>query len=189
MALEDLTAAQTATATLLERFDVDDWMRDSPCRGWDVAAVVRHLVVGERHFADSLAGSPGDAEALVAEVGEVPNTDLPAAYAESAERLRSALAAADPSATYATGLGEVPPAVVERLRTVEALVHGWDAARGAGKLLEVDDALAERALEHSEAMMAQVPPDRAPFDPPVEVPPGLPAIDRLAGYLGRRVTG
>ncbi|QIG44366.1 TIGR03086 family protein [Nocardioides anomalus] len=185
MDLEDLTRAQDATATLLADFDTPDWERPSPCTDWDVEAVVRHLVVGERHFAESLRGTAGDAAELTAQVGEVPNADLPAAYAESSARLREALAAADPAATYPTGLGPVPPAVVLQLRTVEAIVHGWDAGRGVGRLLPVDDDVAERALDSSRALLEQVPPERSPFAPSVAVPDDATPLQRLVGLLGR----
>jgi uncharacterized protein (TIGR03086 family) len=183
--LDDLTHAQTALAALLERLDVEDWSRASPCEEWDVAAVVRHLVVGERAFTQSLGGTPYDLADLTAQVQEVRNADLPAAYAEGAVRLRDALAAADPDAAYPTGVGPMPAPVVERLRTVEALVHGWDAAEGAGQLLEVDDAVAERAIADSRELLGQLPPDRRPFAPPVDVAPSARAIDRLAALLGR----
>jgi uncharacterized protein (TIGR03086 family) len=185
MDLDDLTRAQNATAALLAEFDTSDWERPSPCAGWDVEAVVRHLVVGERHFAESLRGTAGDAAELTAQVGEVPNADLPAAYAESAARLREALGAADPSATYPTGLGPVPPAVVQQLRTVEAVVHGWDAGRGVGRLLHVDDDVAERAVDSSRELLAQLPPERSPFAPSVPVPAEAKPVDRLVALLGR----
>lgn len=183
--LDDLTHAQTAVTSLLESFDTDDWMRPSPCTDWGVATVVRHLVVGERAFATALGGTAYDLPALTDEVGQVPNVDLPRAYAEGAGRLRDALGAADPEATYPTGLGPMPPAAVDQLRTVEALVHGWDAGRGVGRLLRVDDGVAERAIERSLVLMEKLPPDRSPFAPPVEVGPDASPIDRLAALLGR----
>src|SRR4051812_18011095 len=95
MVLTDLAHAQTAVATLLDRFDTEDWKRPSPCEQWDVGAVVRHLIVGERAFTQSLGGRAYDLAGLTEQVHEVPSVDLPAAYAEGAERLRSALTGAD----------------------------------------------------------------------------------------------
>lgn len=64
-------------ATLLDRFDTDDWERPSPCEQWDVGAVVRHLVVGERAFTQSLGGRAYDLAGLTEQVREVPSVDLP----------------------------------------------------------------------------------------------------------------
>ena len=79
----------------------------------------------------------------------------------------------------------MPPAAVDHLRTIEALVHGWDAGRGVGRLLRVDDEVAERAIERSLTLMDKLPPDRSPFAPPVEVAADASPIDRLAALLGR----
>ena len=79
------------------------------------------------------------------------------------------------------------PAIAE-LRTIECLAHGWDVARATGRRLEVDDAVAERAVAHSLALMERLPPDRTPFGPAQPVPDDAPAVDRLAALLGRRVT-
>lgn len=185
MVLTDLTHAQTAVATLLDRFDTDDWERPSPCEQWDVGAVVRHLVVGERAFTQSLGGRAYDLAGLTEQVHEVPSVDLPAAYAEGAERLRSALTGADPAATFPTGLGPMPAPAVEQLRTIEALVHGWDVGRGVGRLLQVHDDVLERALEHSRALMERLPPERTPFSLPVPLDDGAPPLDRLVALLGR----
>ncbi len=189
MNLDDLSHAQTAVNALLSDLAPEDWSRDSPCDEWDVAGVVRHLVVGERAFAISLGGSAYDLPALTAEVAGVPDADLPAAYAEGAVRLREALEAADPAGVYPTGLGPMPAPAVNQLRTIEALTHGWDAARGAGRPLDVDDPVAERAITHSLTLMEQLPPGRTPFGPPQPVADDAAAIDRLAALLGRSVTG
>src|SRR3954449_5856375 len=77
MVLTDLTHAQTAVVTLLDRFDTDDWERPSPCEQWDVGAVVRHLVVGERAFTRSLGGRAYDLAGLTEQVHEVPASTSP----------------------------------------------------------------------------------------------------------------
>jgi len=187
--VDDLQHAQTAVAALLADFAPMDWTRDSPCDKWDVSEVVRHLIVGERAFTTSLSGSAYDLPALTAEVAKVPNTDLPATYADGAAQLRTALAAADPAGAYPTGLGPMPAPAVDQLRTIEALTHGWDAGRGVGRLLVVDDDVAERAITHSLALMERLPPDRTPFGPPQPVADDARAIDRLAALLGRDVNG
>lgn len=185
MELPDLSAAQGAVTALLAGLDTSDWERPSPCEGWTVADVTRHLVVGERAFTTALGGAPYDLAALTGSVGAIATADLPAAYDEGAAALRAALAAADPGGAYPTGLGPMPPAAVDRLRTIEALVHGWDAARGAGRVLEVDEAVAERAITHSLALLERLPPERQVFGPPQPVPDDAPALDRLAALLGR----
>jgi len=58
-----------------------------------------------------------------------------------------------------------------------------------GRLLVVDDDVAERAITHSLALLERLPPDRTPFGPPQPVADDARAIDRLAALLGRDVNG
>ncbi len=187
MPLDDLVHAQAATSRLLAALEPDGWHRPTPCPGWSVADVVRHLTVGDRAFTVSLAGRPYDLPALTAELAPVAVGDLPAAYDAGAARLREALAAADPAAVFPTGIGPMPSGHVAELRTIEALAHGWDVAQGTGADLAVDEDVAERAIAHSLALMERLPPDRTPFAPPQPVADDAPALDRLVALLGRSV--
>ena len=74
--VDDLQHAQTAVAALLADFAPEDWTRDSPCDGWDVAGVVRHLIVGERAFTTSLGGTPTTSR-LTADVATSPTPTCP----------------------------------------------------------------------------------------------------------------
>ncbi len=185
MDLDDLDQAQAAVTALLATLGPRDWDRPTPCGEWDVAGVTRHLVVGERAFTTSLSGTPYDLPALIDSAATLDEADLPTTYDVGAVALREALAASDPEAVFPTGIGPMPAPAITELRTIEALTHGWDVARGTGRSLDVDDAVAERALAHSLALMDRIPPDRTPFAPPQPVPDQAPALDRLAALLGR----
>ena len=187
MDLDDLTVAQTAVSALLAGLAPDDWARPSPCEDWDVAGVARHLAVGERAFAISLGGTRYDLAAVSAELAGTATGDLPEAYDAGAVALREALTSADPAGAFPTGLGPMPAPAIAELRTIEALTHGWDVARGAGTRLAVDDAVAERAIAQSLVLMERLPPERTPFGSPQPVSDDAPAIDRLAALLGRSV--
>lgn len=185
MELEDLAHAQAAVGSLLAGLSADAWDRGSPCADWDVANVTRHLVIGERAFTVSLGGDPYDLAQIRAEVDEVPTDDLATTYAVGARDLHLALAAADPSGAFPTGLGPMPATAVTRLRTIEALVHGWDVAQGAGTTLEVDDDVAERAIRHSLVLLEGLPPARQVFADPQPVADDASALERLVALLGR----
>lgn len=185
--LDDLTDAQTAVTALLGGLGPDDWGRPTPCDDWDVSGVVRHLTIGERAFTTSLGGEPYDLAVIRAELLEVEAGDLPETYTAGAARLREAFAAAV-EGPFPTGLGPMPAPAIAELRTIECLAHGWDVATAVGARLDVDEAIATRAHAHSLALMERLPPDRTPFGPPRPVPDGAPALDRLAGLLGRSVS-
>lgn len=189
MDLHDLTHAQDAVAALLGSVGPDGWAGATPCGDWDVSGVARHLIIGERAFTTSLGGEQYDLAAIRGDVLELADGDLPATYAAGAAALRDAFDRADPAATFPTGIGPMTAPAVAELRTIEALVHGWDIASGAGSRLDVDEAVADRAIAHSRALLERLPPERQVFGPPQAVADDAPALDRLVALLGRQVSG
>lgn len=189
MNLDDLYHAQAAVTMVVVGVAPEDWGLPTPCDDFDVAGVLRHLTVGERAFVTSLGGTTYDLAAINADAQTIDLEDLPRAYELGARVLREALADADPAATYPTGIGPMSPTHIAELRTIEALVHGWDMAQGFDGHLVVDDAVAERAIEYSRALIDRLPADRTPFAEPVPVADTAPAIDRLVALLGRDPDG
>ena len=180
--MSDLETAQSAVASLLASLEPADWSLDTPCPDWDVAAVVRHLCVGERAFATSLGGSPYDLVGLTAALAEIADADLPAAYADGALTLRGAFGGLGP---FPTGLGPMDGEAIADLRTLEALVHGWDVATATGRPFPEADEVAERALPRTLSFIGRLPEGRTPFGPPQPVPDDAPALDRLVALVGR----
>ncbi len=173
--------ALDATGRLVGALRDEQWSAATPCTEWDVLALVEHLVVGHDLFADAL-GAPAPA---------ARGDDLAARYADSGARLLAAFRA--PGAmerTVTVPFGTVPAAVALHLRTVEALVHGWDLVQATGLPLDVDDAVAEAELRFTVGALAGAPPDRlrARFAPPRPVADTAPPLERLAAALGRDVT-
>ncbi|MGC1208390.1 MAG: TIGR03086 family metal-binding protein, partial [Ornithinimicrobium sp.] len=87
--------------------------------------------------------------------------------------------------TVTVGFGPVPGAVAARLCLVETIVHGWDVARSTGQDVDFSEDAAAEALQFSQGMMSQLPPDRSPFDPSQPVDDDSPTVDRLVALLGR----
>jgi uncharacterized protein (TIGR03086 family) len=66
------------------------------------------------------------------------------------------------------------------------LIHGWDLARATGQPADFPDDVAERALAETRKQLTARPEGPgAPFAAEVAVPDQVPAVDRLAGFLGR----
>ena len=187
--LDDLTAAQKAVAALLAGLDPDDWSQPDAVRGVGRGrrdppprrrrARVHHLAGWRAPTTWRRSGTSSPRWA--------PTTcprRTPPARPGCATRSRGRRRGSVPVGHRA----DARPAIAE-LRTIECLTHGWDVATATGRQLAVDDAVAERAIAHSLALMDRLPPDRRPFGPPVAGPRRRPAIDRLAGLLGRSVSG
>ena len=162
----------------------EQWTAPTPCTGVDVRALVNHLVAGNLHFAALVSETPrpdGDADHLGA--------DPLAAFGRAAAALRAALRQPGVLAgMYTLPAGTVPGAALVQIRIVEHLGHGWDLARATGQPAGFPEDVAERAIVAARAQLATRPQRQgSPFAAEVPVPADAPAIDRLAGFLGRTV--
>ena len=180
--LADLRAAIAVAQAIVAGISAGQWGAPTPCPGVDVRALVNHLVAGNLYFVSLVAGGPrpdGDADLLGADPVE--------AFRTAAAGLTAALGAPGVlDRTYALPFGEVSgPGLIE-VRLIEHLGHGWDLARATGQRADFPDDLAERALAVARRQVEDPAGGRrSAFGAEVEVSPGAPAIDRLAGFLGR----
>lgn len=174
----DLERALRAASTVVDGIPDDRRDAPSPCADWTVADVVEHVITGNH----------GVATALDPDLPETPGGDtLAGRFRNSSARAVTAFAAPGALAgTVTVPFGTIPVPVAVGLRTVEALVHGWDVAVGSGQdPAALPEDLAESGIAFTESMFATADRARLPFAPAVPVDPAAPAIDRLAGLLGR----
>ena len=182
-----LQRACTATDRVVEHVTDEQLALPTPCDGWDVRALLNHLLgtlaLGEALLSDSppaVAMGPGELPAVDL-VGDDPHK----AYRVGVERL---LATADGGAfdrTHATPFGDMPGRILGGFTTLDILVHGWDLAVATGQPATLDDDLAETVLSFARETITV--DTRAPrIAAEVPVPADASATDRLVGYLGRR---
>lgn len=171
-----ITAAQVIVAGVRD----GQWAAPTPCTGVDVRELVNHLVTGNLHFAALVNQSPlpdRDADHL--------GGDPLAAFGRAAGELRAAFARPAVLTTmYTAPFGPAPGVALVRARIVEHLGHGWDLARATGQPADFPDDVVERAIAAAQRQLAGRP-EGGPFAAEVPVPADAPAIDRLAGFLGR----
>lgn len=181
--MQQKTEAQLADAAgemgrLLAGIRPEQWSAPTPCSGWDVRALVAHVVQGSARFAVAL--------------GSDPQATTTEPTADGFERNAAALlaAAAQPGVLdriVEVPFGRVPGAVALHLQLTELLVHGWDVAVAVGDRPRFSDQLAAQELEFTLRTLPAVPPDRNPFAPSQPVADTAPALDRLVATLGRSV--
>ena len=177
--------AQDAFAEVLAGVGPDQYGASTPCSEWTVRDLIEHVVVGNNHV-----GAPGKP------VGDPELDTLPAgadhtkAFTASAERAQATFAAPDGlTRGYELGFGTLPGSAFIALRTTDVLVHAWDLARATGQSVTLDDELAQQCLDRGRALMQDSfrGPGR-PFAAEQPCPPGRPAADQLAAFMGRAVT-
>lgn len=162
-----------------------DWQSSlpTPCSGWDVQALVRHLGQGLRNFTISARGETADWQAPDGELDD----DWAQAFRDGAQRLLDTWRAADLDRPVATpGGGQAPLRSRADQQIAELAVHIWDLVKATGQESDLEPALAEHALGWSQQMLRPEfrGPDK-PFGVEVPVPTDAPSYDRLAGWFGR----
>jgi uncharacterized protein (TIGR03086 family) len=182
--LTDLDRSLAAAEAVVAGVKDEQWTAPTPCTELDVRGVLNHLVRGNLLFAAIIADGARP-EPGADHLGDDPL----AAFGDAAARLRAAFGA--PGALeeiYTSPFGTGPGAVLAHVRVVEVLTHGWDLAQATGQPAEFPDDVVERALAGTRRALTDRPQGPgAPFAAEVPVPQDAPAMDRLAGFLGRRV--
>ena len=158
------------------------WSFPTPCSGWSVRDLVRHLIAGNvkytgiAHGDDFVPGAP-----------EVELSDDAAAMYE--QTLAEMLDAWQQPGALAREIGlprgqRGPAEVAAWIHLTETLGHGWDLARSTDQHPGFDDDVVAACLEQCRRRM---PPQRGEDSPFADAAngEGKPLVDQLAAYLGR----
>jgi uncharacterized protein (TIGR03086 family) len=172
-----LVSAIDLGQSIFDAGPIGDPEAPTPCREFDVTALVDHLV-GTHHFLAAAAGS------------EAAPVD-----GEPAERHRTAGAAAIDAwarrgvdGSVALGGHELPASFARDLHVLEAYVHAWDLATATGRPFapapEVTDVAweAARAVISDDARSAE---PGAPYGPETVPEDGADDVARLIAFTGR----
>lgn len=137
-ASDALSAARGEFRAGLVDVTADDWARRTPCPGWDVRALVNHVIGGNRRYVMLLHGaSAGEVNAtrVVDHLGTDPVDafETTADEVEAAFRERGALVA-----VVKHPAGDRTGEVLLWMRIVDFAVHAWDLACAIGARGDLD---------------------------------------------------
>lgn len=131
----------------LRGIDTDQWDRSTPCEGWTVRDLVRHVVAGNRMAVLLLRG--GERDEVIEHVKAFVVTDpVDEAFARSAEE--QAAAFKEPGAFDRTchhPAGDIPGVRLLGFRVGDLTVHAWDLARALGADEQLDPELVDMVWE------------------------------------------
>jgi uncharacterized protein (TIGR03086 family) len=187
------------TSTLLEQYDHaleefgsrvhlvgdDQWGRPTPCREWDVRALVAHLVDEQRWVPHLVGGGTVDdaGERFAGDpLGDDPKGAWDA-HSAAARKAFGAEGALDHQVTVS--YGQISARDYLWQMTVDATVHAWDLARGIGADERLDPELVRRVFTASDKDAEMMAASRL-FDQPVKVATNADLQTRLLGLFGRR---
>ncbi|MET7423161.1 TIGR03086 family metal-binding protein [Dactylosporangium sp. NPDC005555] len=161
---------------------IDDLGAPTPCAGWDVRALVNHLL----HWSPALEGA-----ARKEAVDPGPETDLTGGDWRAPLRTRieaTAAAWAAPGAwegvTRMGGPMELPADLVGGMVLGELVLHGWDLARATGVEPHFDDVVLLRVYEEV-ARSAGMGREMGVYAAEVRVPASAPPLARALALSGR----
>ncbi|RDI49155.1 TIGR03086 family metal-binding protein [Nocardia mexicana] len=159
--------------TVLDDADLD---RPTPCTGWTVADLIRHM--NERHEAII--------ESVLAPI-PAPTDDPRGGFARTAARWVVAMEQTGDIVNLPQ-LGPMPTEEVLSIHYVDMLVHRWDLTRALDRTYSIPAEFTARALPIARKITAPGSPLNAPggaYNPPLTEDRTLSAIDNIAALLGR----
>ncbi|GAA2123816.1 TIGR03086 family metal-binding protein [Actinomadura napierensis] len=177
--------AADAAARIVLEIPQDRLSDPTPCPGWDVRAMVNHLILwnarGETAARKEPTTGPGEDHDFTAEPGWAER------FEEQARRTADAWS--DPAAwegnTSLTGNKEgMPAAFIAGIVFGECVVHGWDLAAATGRDPAFPPEVVEAAWEQL-VPTAEMSREYGAFGPEIPVPEDAPLLDRLLGLAGR----
>jgi uncharacterized protein (TIGR03086 family) len=165
------------------------WTAPTPCRDYDLRALVEHLAWGTVLSQRAATRTPLDRDWSSPAPPPFLEGRAPAGWAAAlAPELDAAADAwADPAAwdgETVMGSAPMPASVVGPMMMAEFALHGWDVARAAGAPYEVTDELGRAVLAAVEPL-AGMGRDGGWYGAEVPVPADAPAFDRALGLSGR----
>jgi len=176
--------ALDATGRIVAGIPADRWHAGTPCAGWDVRALVNHVVSGNLWAAELAAGQTieGVGDRLDGDVlGRDPAGSYKASAAAAAEVFRRPGAL---DAPCAVSYGPVPGSVYAGHRFIDVFIHGWDLAAATGQDTTLDAGLMQACRDVLEPQL-ELFRGAGAFAAPAPVPPGATGQTRFLAMLGR----
>ena len=144
----DRRAVALATDVVAQVGD-DDLDRPTPCEGWTVRDLLRHMTAQHRGFAAAARGEGEDPVQWAPPIES--DTDLVGAHQGAAEDVVAAFAAADLDTSQLTlpdfGGRTFPARQAVSFHAIDYLVHAWDVGASIGVPVRPDDDLLPAALD------------------------------------------
>ncbi|WP_433136623.1 TIGR03086 family metal-binding protein [Actinomadura nitritigenes] len=162
--------------------------RATPCRGWDLGALLRHTAESldallEAVDTGSVRLHPAPGPASGGAPPDDPAAALVAAFRSGAARLLGAWTSTGDRPVTVGGC-PLQASMVAMTGAIEIAVHGWDIACATGNPRPIPPGLAGLLLDPAMALVTDA--TRAGlFAPAVSVPGTAAPADRLLAHLGR----
>ena len=148
---DSLVRASHACLAVVETIKPGQLALPTPCREWSLGTLIEHLTIGNDMFVKALGAEPTSVEVRCSPA------DPAGALARSFTDVIAAFCAAGAlERQVVLPIGAVLGEAACHLRTVEALVHGWDIGTSIDAEFRVHDDLATGELAFASAILPAV---------------------------------
>jgi uncharacterized protein (TIGR03086 family) len=157
--MEALSVAETHFERRLRTVSEGQWELPTPCDEWNVRALVNHVVLGARFYAQLLGGCSRETATAMLEWDIVGDGDALALSIEEEAKCHQAFHA--PGALDVVcnhPWGDVPGTMALRNRVCDLLFHTWDLARAVGGDETLPPEPVELVWEYVQAMARRLGP-------------------------------
>lgn len=188
MSTETLERAFGVAKGVLANVKPDQLDLPTPCKSWDVRALVNHLVGGSFFFA--AATNAGEAADGGGESPDLASGDFVASYEDGTKQAVAAFSA--PGAqekNIKLPFGEFPGAAFMGIATLDTFTHAWDLAKATGQSTDLDPELAAQLSEAAKLTIGDGfrGDEPMPFAAAQTAKADACAADHLAAFMGRTV--
>jgi len=158
--------------------------RPTPCRDWDLRALLEHIDDSLMALQEAIDIARVDLDASEAAGDWTVDADPVAGLRDRAHRLLDAWTRADGHKVISIAGCPLPVSILTSTGALEVAVHGWDVARACRQHRPIPPLLARDLLELAPLLVTGV--DRpARFAAPVQVSPLASPSEQLIAHLGR----
>lgn len=180
---EDAIAAMAIFGRILTQVDDEHLELETPCEGWDVQALISHVVLGDAAVPLLFNGDalPATMAIDTSILGPNPVATWRGTALAAIEAFRRP-GAMEQIVNHP--IGDRPGSVVARFRMIDLLGHAWDLATAIGVDVEIPEALADAALDFLYPMLDRLKGSNV-FGAPIAPPEDSSAMLRFLGLLGR----
>ena len=172
--------SQQVFAEVLSKVTDDDLAAPTPCTEWDVAALIDHVVDGNRMTVEHMGAAPLAPRAAVG--------DRVRDHRDSAAGAHAVFSAPGWAERFVElPFGSIPAPVFASIRSGDLYAHAWDLATAIGVDADLDPGLGDAI--HASTSKILSPDLRGagrPFGEEQPCAPERPVADRFAAFLGRR---
>jgi len=175
-----------AVRELMDGVRADQLGNATPCADFSVKELLEHMVLVQRRSA-----AIGNGQHWTSTEEQPQDSGWAESFGEASHAVMEAWTDSSKlGQQYEVPWGTIPGAGLLVTYTAELAVHGWDLAQATGADFSIDDNVLGGALVGVKFIPAEgrdVP--EVPFGPVVDPGPGASALDQIAGWLGRDVSG